>query len=224
MNTIPDQQAGPRQRRCAHSDEFKAGAVAACAQPGTSMAAVAMAHGINANLLRLHPGFQSLLENNLSNKDRVDYLRGLGRAAPQYLARGVTVRQPFRNIRHDIGPGEGCQQLLHGRCPSAGTVDVDGRRSTRRPIRGRRPRLVVREGGTREHRRAGGHFRERLQPASPRDPRRGRTQRPLHRQGRQQHLAVPADRGMRHAASACCCRATRSWRAGPSWPAIASRS
>ena len=35
-----------------HSDDFKANAVAACAQPGMSMAAVAMAHGINANLLR----------------------------------------------------------------------------------------------------------------------------------------------------------------------------
>ena len=35
-----------------HSDEFKADAVAACSQPGMSMAAVAMAHGINANLLR----------------------------------------------------------------------------------------------------------------------------------------------------------------------------
>ncbi|WP_158515827.1 MULTISPECIES: IS66-like element accessory protein TnpA [Hydrogenophaga] len=52
MNTIPDQQAGPRQRRRVHSDAFKAGAVTACAQPGMSMAAVAMAHGINANLLR----------------------------------------------------------------------------------------------------------------------------------------------------------------------------
>jgi transposase len=35
-----------------HSDEFKADAVAACMQPGMSMAAVAMARGINANLLR----------------------------------------------------------------------------------------------------------------------------------------------------------------------------
>ena len=52
VNTIPDQQAGPRRRRRTHSDEFKADAVAACAQPGMSMAAVAMAHGINANLLR----------------------------------------------------------------------------------------------------------------------------------------------------------------------------
>jgi len=52
VNTIPDQQAGPRQRRRVHSDAFKAGAVAACVQPGMSMAAVAMAQGINANLLR----------------------------------------------------------------------------------------------------------------------------------------------------------------------------
>ena len=52
MNTIPDQQAGSGRRRRMHSDQFKAGAVAACSQPGMSMAAVAMAHGINANLLR----------------------------------------------------------------------------------------------------------------------------------------------------------------------------
>jgi transposase len=52
VNTIPDQQAGPRQRRRVHSDAFKAGAVAACAQAGMSMAAVALTHGINANLLR----------------------------------------------------------------------------------------------------------------------------------------------------------------------------
>ena len=52
VDTIPDQQAGPRRRRRKHSDDFKAGAVASCLQPGMSMAAVAMAHGVNANLLR----------------------------------------------------------------------------------------------------------------------------------------------------------------------------
>lgn len=50
--TFPDQPVGTRRRRRVHSDEFKANAVAACMQPGISMAAVAMAHGINANLLR----------------------------------------------------------------------------------------------------------------------------------------------------------------------------
>ena len=52
MHTIQDQpsEGSPRRRRF-HSDEFKAVAVAAAAQPGVSLAAVAMAHGINANLL-----------------------------------------------------------------------------------------------------------------------------------------------------------------------------
>ncbi|URI11634.1 transposase [Aquincola tertiaricarbonis] len=52
MNSILDLQGGPRRRRRTHSDEFKAGAVARCRQPGMSMAAAAMAHGVNANLLR----------------------------------------------------------------------------------------------------------------------------------------------------------------------------
>lgn len=52
MSTIPQQLADGRRRRRLHSDEFKANAVAACMQPGVSMAAVAMAHSINANLLR----------------------------------------------------------------------------------------------------------------------------------------------------------------------------
>ncbi|MBJ9965624.1 IS66-like element accessory protein TnpA [Burkholderia seminalis] len=50
--TFADQPAGTRRRRRLHSDEFKANAVAACMRPGMSMAAVAMAHGVNANLLR----------------------------------------------------------------------------------------------------------------------------------------------------------------------------
>ena len=50
--TFPNKQAGTRHRRRKHSDGFKADAVAACMQPGISMAGVAMAQGINANLLR----------------------------------------------------------------------------------------------------------------------------------------------------------------------------
>ena len=52
MNTIPKQAIAGRRRRRTHSDEFKADAVAACMQPGISMAAVAMSREINANLLR----------------------------------------------------------------------------------------------------------------------------------------------------------------------------
>jgi transposase-like protein len=52
VNTVPEQTLDGRRRRRVHGDDFKAKAVAACMHPGISMAAVAMANGINANLLR----------------------------------------------------------------------------------------------------------------------------------------------------------------------------
>ena len=51
MNTI-EQTSLVRRRRRSYSEEFKADAVAACLQPGMSMAAVALSRGLNANLLR----------------------------------------------------------------------------------------------------------------------------------------------------------------------------
>jgi|688.fasta_scaffold1189588_1 transposase len=48
---MSDSTKAARTRRF-HSPAFKAQAVAACSQPAVSLAAVALAHGINANLLR----------------------------------------------------------------------------------------------------------------------------------------------------------------------------
>jgi transposase len=42
-------KSGPRRR---HSAELKAKVVAACDQPGASISGVALAHGLNANLVR----------------------------------------------------------------------------------------------------------------------------------------------------------------------------
>ena len=42
----------PAPRRRKHSIEFKADLVAMCRQPGVSVSAIALAHGVNANLLR----------------------------------------------------------------------------------------------------------------------------------------------------------------------------
>ena len=42
----------PSRRRRRHTGEFKAQVVAACLQPGVSIAGVALANGLNANLLR----------------------------------------------------------------------------------------------------------------------------------------------------------------------------
>jgi len=52
VDTIGALPLAGRRRRRLHSDEFKADAVAAASQLGMSMASVAMARGINANLLR----------------------------------------------------------------------------------------------------------------------------------------------------------------------------
>jgi transposase len=51
VDTSVSSAAGRRRRR-KHSAEFKAQLVQACEQPGVSSAAIAMANGINANLLR----------------------------------------------------------------------------------------------------------------------------------------------------------------------------
>ena len=52
MNTIPKQISDGRRRRRTHSAEFKAQVVASCRQAGVSIAAGAMANGVNANLAR----------------------------------------------------------------------------------------------------------------------------------------------------------------------------
>ena len=51
MNTS-EHGYGDRRRRRQHSAEFKARVVAACRRPGVSIAAVALEHRLNANLLR----------------------------------------------------------------------------------------------------------------------------------------------------------------------------
>ena len=43
--------SGLRKRR-RHSEEFRARVVAACQEPGVSVASVALANGLNANLVR----------------------------------------------------------------------------------------------------------------------------------------------------------------------------
>jgi transposase len=51
MNTnITQPPAGHQRRR--HSPEFRASVIQACLQPGISIAAVALANGLNANMLR----------------------------------------------------------------------------------------------------------------------------------------------------------------------------
>lgn len=50
MHTLVAKPAERRRRR--HSEEFKRQVVEACLQPGVSVAAIALANGLNANYLR----------------------------------------------------------------------------------------------------------------------------------------------------------------------------
>lgn len=52
MDTLIQPAAAARRTRRRHSAEFKAQIAAACRQPGVSIAAVALANGLNANLVR----------------------------------------------------------------------------------------------------------------------------------------------------------------------------
>ncbi|MDO8300651.1 transposase [Lacisediminimonas sp.] len=52
MHAIPTPDPIERRTRRRHSREFKASVVAACKQPGASVAAVALANAVNANLAR----------------------------------------------------------------------------------------------------------------------------------------------------------------------------
>jgi transposase len=51
MNTYGMDLMGRRRRRW-HSSEFKAAVIQECMRPGVSIAAVALAHSLNANMLR----------------------------------------------------------------------------------------------------------------------------------------------------------------------------
>jgi len=73
------------------------------AQPQKRLRAALAGFAENArrNGMALHPGFQSLVENNLANADRVRYLRTLGRTPVAYLARGKSDGEAasFPNIK-----------------------------------------------------------------------------------------------------------------------------
>lgn len=52
MNTSDIKLPSPGKRRGRYSNDFKQKLIAACNEPGVSTAAIALANGINANLLR----------------------------------------------------------------------------------------------------------------------------------------------------------------------------
>lgn len=103
VDTISNE--GGRQRRCyrLHSDEFKAEAVAACTQPGVSIAAVALSRGVNANLLR-----RWVREAELHMTPNTPMIQARLEATPPTPAPFVPLQRPtpvFKDIRVELRRG-----------------------------------------------------------------------------------------------------------------------
>lgn len=84
----------PRSQRRVHGAEFKAQVLAECQQPGASVAAIALAHGLNVNLLRKWMVGRGI--------------KRAGLAAPRTVSRRVEADQtpaaPLRFIPVEIAP------------------------------------------------------------------------------------------------------------------------
>jgi transposase len=113
--------------RRTHSPEFKARVLAACRQPGASIAAVALAHGINANVVRkwlvgigMKRSSQHLPAEAQSPIAPVQFLPvGLSPNGPEHAVAAIT-----RDIRLDLDLGA-VQIKLHcprGSAPSAAAL------------------------------------------------------------------------------------------------------
>jgi transposase len=93
----------PKRRRRAHSDEFKAEVVRACSEPGVSVAGVALANGVNANLLR-----RWMMERGVSapsQRQRVTLAEPVVRAQAFVPVTVAPPEQPVATIRIEVQRG-----------------------------------------------------------------------------------------------------------------------
>ena len=105
VNTISEQAVDGRRRRRLHSDEFKAQAVAACMQPGMSMAAVAMANGINANLLRRWVQAAEMRPDTEQAPALPAPKRPAAQTAPAFIPMQLPAKVPAADIRIELRRG-----------------------------------------------------------------------------------------------------------------------
>lgn len=97
MNTTANKPAQTCRRRRKHSDEFKAQAVAACRHAGVSIAAIALANGINANLLR-----RWILAAVASSTDRCVAVVSNVTAGPSFIPVPLAGRTASQDIRIEL--------------------------------------------------------------------------------------------------------------------------
>ena len=81
----------PQRRKRTHSEEFKDELVRACSEPGISVAGIAMANGVNANLLRKWMQARGVTVPSL--RRRVESKEPVARA-PEFLPVAITATEP----------------------------------------------------------------------------------------------------------------------------------
>lgn len=81
----------PRRRKRTHSEEFKDELVRACSEPGISVAGIALANGVNANLLRKWMRARGVTVPSL--RRRVESTEPVARA-PEFLPVAITATEP----------------------------------------------------------------------------------------------------------------------------------
>lgn len=94
-------EAPARRRRRNHSPDFRASIIKACQQPGISVAAVALANGINANMLR-----KWVREAEQQNTGKQTALTvptpSAGQEPPQFIPLTLPAAAPTPDIRIEI--------------------------------------------------------------------------------------------------------------------------
>ncbi|QFZ81923.1 transposase [Variovorax paradoxus] len=98
MDTSVLEPAGRRRRR-KHSAEFKAELIRACQQPGVSSAAIALANGLNANMLRRWVNCAEQPEPAAAS------VRPLPPPAPEFVPLKLPAPQPQTDIRIELQRG-----------------------------------------------------------------------------------------------------------------------
>lgn len=98
MDTSVLEPAGRRRRR-KHSAEFKAELIKACQQPGVSSAAIALANGLNANMLRRWVNCAEQPESAAAPA------RPLPPAPPEFVPLKLPAPQPQADIRIELQRG-----------------------------------------------------------------------------------------------------------------------
>ena len=115
MNTPAKESAKGRRRRRNHSDEFKAQAVAACRPAGVSIAAIAMANGVNANLLR-----RWIIEADQPPRCGSPLVVSTATMAPTFIPVPLTERAVPQDIRIELCHGK---TTINVTWPASAAVD-----------------------------------------------------------------------------------------------------